>query len=149
MSNIPYFEQLTDGEALNPKKAAALAFQVKSLSNSYVALLTHEEGAAAGTPVTVEVLENNTGKTITWAKLGTKTWRATTPGGFDPYKTTIGNAIANRYIFLNSGTQTVGFYWYFVNLNGEIELYTYSISGFTIASFDLLYRTPIEIKIYP
>lgn len=34
MSNIPYLEQLTDGETLTPTKAAALAFQVKTLADA-------------------------------------------------------------------------------------------------------------------
>lgn len=34
MSNIPYLEQLSDGESLTPTKAAALAFQVKTLADA-------------------------------------------------------------------------------------------------------------------
>jgi hypothetical protein len=151
MSNIPYFEQLTDGEALNPKKAAALAFQVQELSEqgglpykSYVALLTSPNGASIGSQPTAVILDNSANLNITWTKLADRTWRGVPSVALNPNKTTYNTAYACRYIYNNGESQAEGHFFYFVNLSGQIEVYSTGPSN-----PNLLGNALIEIKIYP
>jgi hypothetical protein len=193
MSNIPYFEQLTDGEALNPKKAAALAFQVKALADgggvtypieinkggtcqitqqtainaltnsstattgqvlqrnssgnavwadalpykSYVAVLN---APLAGNTVTVTVLENSLNLNITWTRGDYGCTGTISSPALVRQKTFLRTA-RQSFIFNNGGQQTQGYYFYFLNLAGNIEFYWDGQPG-AIESF-------IEIRVYP
>ena len=193
MSNIPYLEQLTDGESLTPTKAAALAFQVKALADgggvtypieinkggtgqitqqtainaltnsstattgqvlqrnssgnavwadalpykSYVAMLNAPIG---GNTVTATVLDNSLGLNITWTRqeygcTGTISSPTLAPGK------TIFNSSTISFIYNNGGQQTQGYFFYFINLAGNIELYFSGQAG--------ALNAPIEIRVYP
>lgn len=71
MSTIPYLEQLSDGETLTPTKSAALAFQVKSLSEqrpykTYRIKFT----SGSGTTPAITVFDNTLPGTIAWSTSG-------------------------------------------------------------------------------
>lgn len=145
MSNIPYFEQLTDGEALNPKKAAALAFQVKALADSspyksYVAQLTAVGG---GGVMQATVLYNDIPGTLTWTGFtaGISTLTSST-GVFKQGKTFIMFNKSFYNTLFNSNTEVVDAKAY-RNSDTEIRL---DVNGTSVA---IITDCSIEIRIYP
>lgn len=145
MSTIPYLEQLTDGETLTPTKAAALAFQVKSLSDSrpytsYVAQLNAVSGAGT---MQATVLYNDIPGTLTWTGFtaGIATLTSST-GVFKQGKTFIMFNKSFYNTLFNSNTEVVDAKAY-RNSDTEVRL---DVNG---TSVGIITDCSIEIRVYP
>ena len=130
MSNVPYFQSMSDFEPLTPSKVAALANAVETLVKtpasavtykSYVALITQ---TGTNAPVAT-VLENTLGGTVVWSRDMAGAYIATLTGAFPANKTVYNNS--SQLNSLVSGT-TYSYYYYRVN-NNSFELDTLNGDG--------------------
>ena len=138
MSNIPYFEQLTDGEALNPKKAAALAFQVKSLSDSrpyktYICAID-----ANGYQ---KVFYNDLPGTMTYTESSSGSWLLTSTGVvFTEQNTFITYSVGGAYISSGVGKSI---YAFVVTGGGDIGKIKANWTGESYG-----YKLYLEVKVF-
>ena len=145
MSNIPYLEQLTDGEMLTPKKAKALALQVRALADggsssapykSYVAIVNQ-----SGTnPPVATVLENTLGGTVVWTRTGNNMYYATLAGAF-PQNKTVWNS-GSLYCIATGGLIGNVYQYLWSSVNSFVA---YGLGG---ADDGQLTNAMIEIKVY-